>query len=160
MYQINALLTVNDHFQSFSHVEVNVLTAFADAFVLDLQNLAACLVLDHKSGGNIDNHELTTCTWLEMLYFSVLWILKNNNLVEQLRLWWPWQRQCQNITGNIILNKNAYMWSSFRSDFLFCEISNLYLLSQIAHRCSTVPMTKPGGELTWRLWMWSCISQI
>ena len=97
---------------------------------------------------------------MALLYFSVLWSLRNNNLVEQLRLWWPWQRQCQNITGNIILNKNAYMWSSFRSDFLFCEISNLYLLSQIAHCCSTVPMTNPGGELTWWLWMWYCISQI
>ena len=86
VYQINALWTVNGHFQSFSHVEVNILTAFAYAFVLDLQNLAACLVLDHKSSGNIDNEELTTCTWLSMLYFSVLWILKNNNLVEQLRL--------------------------------------------------------------------------
>jgi len=31
------------------HVEVNILTAFAYALVLDLQNLAACLVLDHKS---------------------------------------------------------------------------------------------------------------
>ena len=86
VYQINALWTVNGHFQSFSHVEVNILTAFAYELVLDLQNLAACLVLDHKSSGNIDNVELTTCTWLSMLYFSVLWILKNNNLVEQLRL--------------------------------------------------------------------------
>ena len=64
VYQINALWTVNGHFQSFSHVEVNILTAFAYPFVLDLQNLAACLVLDHKSGGNIDNVEVTTCTWL------------------------------------------------------------------------------------------------
>ena len=84
---INALWTVNGHFPSFSHVEVNILTAFADPFVLDLQNLAACLVLDHKSGGNIDNDELATCTWLSMLYFSL----------------------SQNITGNIILNKNAYL---------------------------------------------------